>query len=67
MANAREVLRESVGEAALLATTGGSLEELQSLALLARTALNAGSAEVSDDEVKQASLSPGAMKRLGVD
>jgi hypothetical protein len=67
MANAREVLRESVGEAALLATTGGSLEELQSLALLARTALNAGSAEVSDAEVKQASLSPGAMKRLGVD
>jgi hypothetical protein len=66
MAYAPDVLREAVQEASLLAGTGGTLEELQSLAKLAEKALHAGEGAVPDDEVQAGGLSPGGLSRLGL-
>lgn len=66
MANARIVLEEAVKEAALLANSGGSLEELQELANLARTALAAGDGEVPDEVVRDGGLHGAALQRLGL-
>jgi hypothetical protein len=66
VAQAPDVLKEAVGEAALLAETGGQLEQLQALAKLARSALEAGDGEVPDDEVREGGLSPGGLARLGL-
>jgi hypothetical protein len=66
VADARQVLEEAVNEAALLARTGGSLEELQRLVLLARTALHAEDGQVDDETMREGGLSPGAFQRLGL-
>ena len=56
MANGPDVLRAAIEEAAELARSGGTLSELQSLALLAKTALDAGDGQVADDEVRKSAL-----------
>jgi hypothetical protein len=66
MANARAVLKEAVEEAALLAGTGGELEELQALAKLAAKALHAGDGDVPDDEVREGGLHPTGLGHLGL-
>jgi hypothetical protein len=67
MADARVLLEAVIREAAQLANTGGHLEELQSLALLARTALDAGNGEVPDEVVRASGLHPAVQARLGSD
>jgi 8-oxo-dGTP pyrophosphatase MutT (NUDIX family) len=66
MADARAVLREAVEEAGLLATTGGSMEKLQALALLARKARWAGEGEVPDEEVRESGLHASGLSKLGL-
>jgi hypothetical protein len=66
VAYAPDVLREAVQEASLLAETGGHLEQLQALARLAASALDAGESDVRDDEVRKGGLSPGGLQRLGL-
>jgi hypothetical protein len=66
VADARTVLELAVREAALLANSGGHLEQLQDLANLARDALDAGDGELDDDRVRQGGLSPGDLQRLGL-
>ena len=66
MANARAVLKEAVDEAGLLAGSGGTLEELQALAVLARSALWAGEGEIPDDEVRNGGLHATGLHRLGL-
>jgi hypothetical protein len=66
MVKASDVLREAVREAALLANGGGSLEELQALANLARDALNAGDGEMDDDVVRGGGLHATGLSHLGL-
>jgi hypothetical protein len=66
MADARAVLEEAIREAALLANTGGHLEQLQAPAPLARDALDAGEGEIDDDRVREGGLAGAALQRLGL-
>lgn len=66
MAKGTDVLREAVEELGLLADTGGHLEEMQSLSILAREALRAGSAEMPDEVVESGGLHPTRLTNLGL-
>ena len=64
MARAPEVLRAAVEEGAELARSGGTLAELQSLAILARVALDAAEGAVADGEVRTSALSAARIQSL---
>jgi hypothetical protein len=66
MANARAVLEVAIDEAALLANTGGTLDQIRPILNLARTALHAGDGEVPDEEVRQSGLRPTEIERIGL-
>ena len=64
MASAPGVLRAAVEEGAQLARSGGTLAELQSLALLALAALDAGDGAVADAEVRKSALRASRIQEL---
>lgn len=66
MADADEVLKIVVDEAALLANSGGSLEEITPLLNLARDAVFSEDGTMPDDDVRESGLHPSKLARLGL-
>jgi hypothetical protein len=66
MPRAPEVLDATVREAALLANTGGSLDQIRPLLYLARDALDAGDGEISAQRIRDSGIHPSVQTRLGV-
>jgi hypothetical protein len=66
VADAKQVLEEAINEAHVLAGTGGSKEDLESLVELAYAAYYSTDGTVPDDVVKGSPLHATARARLGL-
>lgn len=69
MADARAVLTEAVDEASLLAGSGGTTDEMQTLLLLAVKALAAittGDGSLPDEDVRNGGLHATGLSHLGL-
>jgi hypothetical protein len=66
MASAREVLDATVREAALLANTEATIDQVRPLLNLARDALDAGDGELPDEQVRESGIHPSVLTRLGI-